>query len=72
MHVHVHYTCTFIYYSSQTDYKQVSVCAQFPLGYPSEPLLLELKSKTIAGSFIDSLIKVCDQELKKHLQQKQV
>ncbi|CAI8038237.1 hypothetical protein GBAR_LOCUS21320 [Geodia barretti] len=47
----------------QTDHRQVNVCCQFPESYPSRPLLVELKSKTIADRMLEGMVKVFDQEL---------
>ena len=55
-----------------TEHKQLVIFAQFPAGYPSRILLLELKSKTIPDRLIEGLIKVCEQELQKHIGQQQV
>lgn len=45
---------------------------QFPEGYPEEGLLLELKSKFISGSFLSSLVDVCDRHLKQFRGEQQV
>ena len=47
-------------------------CIQFPDAYPDCKLLLEIKSKTIPGKFIEGLVAVCDQEMERHLGEKQV
>ena len=55
-----------------TDFKQLTLCIQFPKDYPQEKLIIELKSKTIPEKFLDGLVGVCDQELNKHLGNTQV
>ena len=55
-----------------TAHKHVVLCIQFPADYPKTQVLVELKSKTIPGKFLDSLVRVCDQEMSKHLGEKQV
>lgn len=49
----------------KTEYKQLTVCMQFPENYPHDPIITELKSKTLADRLIDGLQKVCDEEAKK-------
>ena len=55
-----------------TEHKQLVVCVQFPRDYPSSALIIELKSKTIPEKLINGLVKVCDQEIQKHLDGQQV
>lgn len=55
-----------------TEFKQLTLCIQFPKDYPKERLIVELKSKTIPEKFLDGLVNVCDQELTKHLGNTQV
>ena len=55
-----------------TDFKQLTMCIQFPQDYPRERLIVELKTKTIPDKLIEGLVTVCDQELSKHLGQPQV
>lgn len=56
----------------RTKFKTVVVCIQFPSDYPNTPLLLELKSKTLADKLLAGLTNVCEDELKKLLGQPQV
>ncbi len=56
----------------QTEHKQLTVRCQFPSGYPSSALLVELTSKTIEERVLDGLARVCDQELKKRTGGEQV
>lgn len=57
---------------SHTDHKQVTIRCQFPSGYPSRPLLIELASKTVQDRVLEGLVKVCEQELSKQLGKEQV
>ena len=59
-------------YTRQTEYRQLTVCCQFPDGYPHSPLLVELKSKTISDQMLGGVVRVCDQELERHTGQPQV
>lgn len=63
---------TSLHVCSHTDHKQLVVLAQFPVGYPSQILLVELKSKTLPATLLDGLIRVCDNELQKHIGSDQV
>ncbi|GLV35119.1 uncharacterized protein CBL_01733 [Carabus blaptoides fortunei] len=56
----------------RTTFKAMVVCIQFSLDYPNTPLLLELKSKTLADKLLTGLTNVCEQELKKLLGQSQI
>lgn len=64
--------CALTYTYRHTNFKQLTVCVQFPENYPEERLLVELKSKTIPKKLVDGLVSVCDQELLKHKGQAQV
>ncbi len=55
-----------------TAHKMMVLCLQFPKDYPQKPIIVEIKSKTIPQRFIEGLVSVCDQEMKKHLGNKQV
>ena len=48
------------------------MAVQFPQDYPGVPLIAELKSKTLSGKVLDSLTKLCDEELKKWKGKQQV
>lgn len=56
----------------RTDFKKVIICIQFPTNYPTEPLLIELKSKTLSDKLLQGLTNVCEQEIKKSLGKPQV
>ncbi|XP_069703326.1 uncharacterized protein [Periplaneta americana] len=56
----------------RTTFKHIIVCIQFPSDYPSSPLLIELKSKTLSDKLLDGLTNVCEQEAKKILGKPQV
>jgi len=52
----------------RTSYKKVICCLMYPpAGYPSSPILMELKSKTLSQKLLDGLTSVCEGEAKKHL-----
>lgn len=44
---------------------------QFPANYPQEPIVIELKSKTLTEKVCDKINKICEEEAKKWLGQKQ-
>lgn len=56
----------------KTKYKQLTACLQFPESYPTYPLIVELKSKTLSEKFLSGLSKVCEEECKKILGKPQV
>ncbi|KAG8181847.1 hypothetical protein JTE90_003994 [Oedothorax gibbosus] len=56
----------------RTKYKQLTACLQFPKSYPQQPLLVEVKSKTLSDKFLNGLTKVCDDECKKILGKPQI
>ncbi|XP_066993090.2 uncharacterized protein [Anabrus simplex] len=56
----------------RTAFKNIVTCIQFPTHYPDEPLLLELKSKTLSDKLLDGLTNVCEQEAKKILGKPQI
>lgn len=56
----------------RTDFKKVTVCIQFPNNYPTEPLLIELKSKTLSERLLQGLTNVCEQEIRKFLGKAQI
>jgi ubiquitin-protein ligase len=55
----------YCYGRRRTKFKEVRVAVQFPKDYPGVPLIVELKSKTLSGKVLDSLTRLCDEELKK-------
>lgn len=56
----------------KTQFKHIILCAQFSKEYPSSPLLIELKSKTLSENLLLRLTSVCEQELKKILGKPQI
>lgn len=48
----------------KTPYKQLVVCLQFSDQYPETPILVELKSKTLAEKLLDGITKICEEKLK--------
>ena len=56
----------------RTSTKTLVVCIQFPPDYPSDILLIELKSKTLSEQLLEKLTSVCEQELKKGIGKPQV
>lgn len=56
----------------QTQFKRIIICIQFPMEYPTTPLLLELKSKTLSVILLNKLTEACEQEIKKSLGKPQV
>lgn len=56
----------------RTHFKALIVCIQFTETYPSTPLLIELKSKTLSEKLLQGLTNVCEQEAKKYLGKAQV
>lgn len=56
----------------RTKYKQIVVCFQFPDKYPTEHILVELKSKFIAEKLLEGLTKLAHEEAKKHLGRPQI
>lgn len=55
-----------------TEFKQLTICSQFPKDYPNGILLLEIRSKTVSDKLIEGLVRVCEQELEKHRGEKQL
>jgi len=51
----------------ETPFKKVVVCMSYPAEYPKQPILLELKSKTLSEKLIDGLVRVSEEEAKKYL-----
>lgn len=52
--------------------RTITTCMQFPAEYPKEPIVIELKSKTLPEKVCDKITKICEEEAKKWLGQKQV
>ncbi|XP_015185473.1 PREDICTED: uncharacterized protein LOC107071199 [Polistes dominula] len=57
---------------TKTTFKKIVVCIQFPENYPSVPLLIELKSKTLSERLLAKLTEVCEKECKNLLGKAQV
>lgn len=72
METYVIYNIITIYRGRHTEFKQLTVCTQFPKDYPQERLIVEIKSKTIPEKLLNRLVSVCDLELNKHLGNAQV
>lgn len=56
----------------RTDFKAIVACIQFPKDYPTSPLLLELKSKTLHEKLLQGLTNVCELEAKKLIGKAQI
>ncbi|KAH3724365.1 uncharacterized protein LOC127852309 [Dreissena polymorpha] len=56
----------------QTDYKHVNVILQFPDRYPQEPVVIQLTSKTLSERLLASLVRMCDEDVRGRLGQRQV
>lgn len=52
--------------------RQMTAVMQFLENYPTEPVVVELKSKTLTEKLLDGVVKVCDAEARKYIGQKQV
>ena len=63
---------TYVFLFRKTDYKNVNIIIQFTANYPNEPVVVELTSKTMSEKLLAGLIKMCDEEAKKLLGEKQV
>jgi len=63
--------CFFALYR-KTDYKNLNVILEFPEKYPSDPIVIRLTSKTLSDKLLGGLTKLCDEEAKKYLEEKQV
>lgn len=57
---------------SVDDMRQMTAVMQFLENYPTEPVVVELKSKTLTEKLLDGVVKVCDAEARKYIGQKQV
>lgn len=57
---------------TKTAFKKIVACIQFPEDYPSVPLLIELKSKTLSERLLAGLTEVCEKECKNLLGKAQV
>ncbi|CAG2238926.1 unnamed protein product [Mytilus edulis] len=45
--------------------RTITTCMQFPAEYPKEPIVIELKSKTLPEKVCDKITKICEEEAKK-------
>jgi len=50
----------------KTPFKKIICCLMYPTNYPSEAILIELKSKTLSDKLLSGLTKVCEDEVKKY------
>ena len=58
--------CLFVSYFRKSDFKTVTICLTYPVDYPKNHILVELKSKTLSRKLLDGLEKVAENEAKKH------
>lgn len=58
--------------NSVDDMRQMTAVMQFLENYPTDALVVELKSKTLTEKLLDGVVKVCDIEARKYTGQKQV
>uniref|UniRef100_H2YY37 RWD domain-containing protein n=1 Tax=Ciona savignyi TaxID=51511 RepID=H2YY37_CIOSA len=56
----------------KTKHRELTVCIQFPQNYPSDILLVEIKSKVMSPALVNNVAQICDNELKKYVGGKQV
>ncbi|XP_055838714.1 uncharacterized protein LOC129906811 [Episyrphus balteatus] len=56
----------------QTNSRQLSVCLRFPENYPQSPILVEIKSRTLSGKFLDALANLAEKKAKEILGKPQV
>lgn len=56
----------------KTDQKQLNIILQFPAKYPDEPIVTQLTSKTLSDRLLSGIIKLCDEEAKQRVGQKQI
>lgn len=56
----------------KTEHKMLNVILQFPENYPHNNVVVELTSKTLSDKLLGGLTKMCDEEAKKRIGDKQV
>lgn len=56
----------------RTNLKALVACIQFPKSYPNEPILIELKSRTLSDKLLQKLTSIAEEEAKKYLGKTQV
>jgi len=56
----------------KTPFKKIICCLMFPPNYPNSPILIELKSKTLADKLLAGLTKVCEDEAKQFIGKPQI
>lgn len=56
----------------ESDFRKIIICIQFPVDYPKQSLLIELKSKTLSQKLLDGLTTICENEANKYLHKPQV
>ena len=65
--------CYIILICRKSDFKKVAVCLTYPVEYPKNHILVEVKSKTLARKLLDGLEQVAENEAKtKHKNKPQV
>ena len=52
-------------YHRKTKYKKLVVCLQYPDDYPNNPIIIEIKSKTLPEKLCNGFTNICDAEAKK-------
>ena len=52
-------------FNRKTKYKKLVVCLQFPNDYPNNPIIIEIKSKTLPEKLCNGFTNICDAEAKK-------
>ena len=63
----------FTLFCRKSDFKKVAVCLTYPVEYPKNHILVEVKSKTLARKLLDGLERVAENEAKtKHKDKPQV
>ena len=48
-------------------YRQFTVCLRFPVDYPQQTVLVELKSKTLSDKFLEGLTGVCEKKCQEYV-----
>ena len=62
----------FLHFLRKTPHKQLTARFQFLEEYPQTPITIELVSRIMSDKLLDGLTKVCEEEAKKLLGQRQV
>lgn len=48
----------------QTDSRQITLCLRFPIDYPNQHILVELKSRSLSGKLLDGITTLAEQRAK--------